>query len=276
MDPPGSHEPPQPHSPPPQPFEIALIRKIEAKTRSVRDAFLLLDVDGDGHITPSDIRTVLHNEFGLDITQEQENNFFASTASKTCGNKGLEKSMTYAEYAKYFYRVSNITTTTSQYTFGAAVGFHRNDESGMKNHKGAKIDHEIPIELTPKSNCRKLRRDLRSLLTAHSSRTDGSGMKETSLFLAMDVHRSGKVTMQEFLDWLHSVGTTSWTMNDLKLVVLGVECDQGEEGWRDKRERAKLERAWFGAGNDTSIRGKEAGMTENEFAKFVESLDVDC
>ncbi|KAL7462508.1 hypothetical protein ACHAXS_002891 [Conticribra weissflogii] len=269
MDPPGSRGPPQPHSPPPQPFEIALIRKIEAKTKSVHDAFLLLDVDGDGHITPSDIRTVLHNEFGLDITREQEDIFFASASKKTCGNKGLEKSMTYAEFAKYFYRVSDTTTTTSQYTFGAAVEF--------LNHKGADVDHEIPIELTPKSKYRKLRRDLRSLLTAHSSRTHGSGMKETSLFLSMDVHRSGRVTMQEFLDWLHSVGMTSWTINDLKLVVLGADCDQGEDGWREKkRERAKLERAWFGGENNKIEEGEEAGMTENEFAKFVESLDVDC
>lgn len=48
MDPPGTYiRVFHPH-----PFEIALIRKLEAKTTSVHDAFLLLDADGDGRVSP--------------------------------------------------------------------------------------------------------------------------------------------------------------------------------------------------------------------------------
>ena len=85
-------------------------------------------------------------------------------------------------------------------------------------------------------------------------------MKETSLFLTIDVHQSGKVTMQEFLDWLNEVGNCEWAMDDLKLVVLGTSV------------AAKDDKGWFSSNESNMI---EAGMTEYEFATFVESLDMD-
>jgi Ca2+-binding EF-hand superfamily protein len=245
----------------PHPFEIALIRKLESKTKSVRDAFLLLDVDGDGRISPCDVRTVLHNGFELDITPEQERWIFSRFSNHNGDTDGCNSQvgMKYSEFAKYFNDVSNGTLTSSQAGSAAAVGFHIDDESGG-------VDHELPIHETLKTKRRRMRHQLRQTLSAHSSRTHGgSGMKETSLYLAIDVHRSGKVTMQEFLDWLKSVGI-DWNMNELKFVILG--CNDADDG-------TKLERHLFGIDNDGLECGKEAGMTEHEFAEFVESLDRD-
>jgi Ca2+-binding EF-hand superfamily protein len=244
----------------PHPFEIALIRKLESKTKSVRDAFLLLDADGDGRISPCDVRTVLHNEFELDITLEQEQWIFSRFSNRSSDIDGCNSQvgMKYSEFAKYFNDVSNGTLTSSQAGSAAAVGFHIDGNGG--------VDHELPIHETLETKRRRLRHQLRQTLSAHSSRTHGgSGMKETSLYLAIDVHRSGKVTMQEFLDWLKSVGI-EWDMNELKLIILG--CNDTEDG-------KKLERHLFGTNNDGLECGKEAGMTEHEFAEFVESLDRD-
>lgn len=248
----------------PHPFEIALIRKIESKTKSVRAAFLLLDVDGDGRISPDDLRTVLHNELGLDMTTDQEKYIFSGfsgnqqeVSGDSCNNSQII-GVTYGEFAKYFNYVSNATMTSSEAGSAAAVGFHIDSEKGD-------VDHELPIHETIEMKRLRLRHQLRQTLSAHSSRTHGgSGMKETSLYLAIDVHRSGKVTMQEFLDWLKSVGI-EWNMEDLKLVVLGCIGTEGK----------KLEQHLFGTNDDGLEEGNEAGMTEHEFAEFVESLDKD-
>lgn len=271
MDPPGkigSELIEQQQPPPPQPFEIALVRKIESKTTSVRAAFLFLDVDGDGRITSSDVRTVAHNELGLDLTKEQEDCLFAR--SQHLQNKDKENQhvgMGYAAFAKYFYETSKFPFPASQSGLAAAVGFHRDSSDD-----NTRANSEMAIHLAPKTILRQKRQQLRQLLTAHSSREGhgNSGMKETSLFLAMDVHRSGKVTMQEFLDWLNTVGFLEWSMEDLRQVVLG----SGDNGGIDSIESEKLEMQWFGgATNSDDNEKREAGMTEQDFAKFVESLD---
>lgn len=252
MEPPGTYiRVFQPH-----PFEIALIRKLEAKTSSVHDAFLLLDVDGDGRVSPSDIRTVLHNEFEIDITKEQEECIFSHSSLN-----GDAAGMKYAEFAKYFTEVSNTTYPMSQSGFAATVGFQRNTGKDAGNI----ADNEAPIHIQPETKRKNLRHQLRQLLTSHSSHSpskSGSAMKETSLFLAMDVHRSGKVTMEELLDWLNEVGNFQWSMDDLKLIVLGTSADADKDG-----------KDWFSSSNESNNR--EAGMTEHEFATFVESLDMD-
>jgi len=266
IDPPARHHQPKPNikdPTTPHPFEIAFIRKLESKTKTIRDAFLLLDVNGDGHISPEDIKTVLHNEFGMDISQEQEQYIFSRFSAHkdgrgvSCDNAII--GMSFGQFAKYFNDVSNATLPTSKSGFAAAVGFHINE--GNKS-----VDHEIPIHETTEMKRLKLRHQLRQTLSAHSSRTHGgSGMKETSLYLAIDIHRSGKVTMTEFLDWLKSVGV-EWDMEQLKLVVLGCPSNDAER---------KLEHHFFGTDNDGLEGGKEAGMAEHEFAEFVESLDLD-
>lgn len=244
MDPPGTYI--RVFSP--HPFEIALMRKLQAKTKSVHDAFLLLDVDGDGRVSPSDIRTVLHNEFEVDVTKEQEECIFSHASLN-----GDASGMKYAEFAKYYSEVSNTTYPMSQSGFAATVGFQRD----------ADVEYEAPILIQPGTKRKKLRNQLRQLLTSHSSYSPakfGSAMKETSLFLAIDVHRSGHVTMEDFLDWLNKVGNLDWSMDDLRLIVFGT-------GDADKKD-------WFSSNGSNNTKAK-AGMTEHEFAIFVESLDVD-
>mmetsp|Transcript_18099 Transcript_18099/g.28389 ORF Transcript_18099/g.28389 Transcript_18099/m.28389 type:complete len:262 (+) Transcript_18099:61-846(+) len=242
MDPPGTYM----RVVSPHPFEIALLRKLQAKTKSVHDAFLLLDVDGDGRVSPSDIRTVLHNEFEVDVTKEQEECIFSHASLN-----GDASGMKYAEFAKYYSEVSNTTYPMSQSGFAATVGFQRD----------ADVEYEAPILIQPGTKRKKLRNQLRQLLTSHSSYSPakfGSAMKETSLFLAIDVHRSGHVTMEDFLDWLNKVGNLDWSMNDLRLIVFGT--DDADE------------KDWFSSNGSNNTK---AGMTEHEFAIFVESLDVD-
>lgn len=248
MDPPGTHASTLKK---PQPFEIALVRKLEQKTKSIHDAFLLLDVDGDGKISPSDIRTVLHNEFEIDVTKEQEEYIFSHPSLHIDG-----KGMRYADFAEYFSEVSNAPYTTSEFGFAASVGFQKDKDANS-------VENEAPIQLQPETVRMNLRHQLRQILTSHSSRSTaktGSAMKETSLFLTIDVHQSGKVTMQEFLDWLNEVGNCEWAIDDLKLVVLGTSV------------AAKDDKGWFSSNESNMI---EAGMTEYEFATFVESLDMD-
>lgn len=242
MDPPGNNASSLNGQKPPLPFEIALIRKIKSKTTSVRDAFLLLDIDRDGKISPTDVRTVLHNELGLDITKEQEELLLSRVPQWKNGEKqNPNVGMGYADFAIYFQDVSSAVLTSSEAGLAAAVGFHRDSSDGNE-----RANSEMAIHIQPQTILHQRRHQLQQLLMTHSSRA-GSGMKETSLFLAMDVHRSGKVTMQEFLDWINSVGM-QWTMEELKQVVLG------------------------GKGGNGRI---ESGMTEHEFAEFVESLDCE-
>jgi len=230
----------------PHPFEIALMRKLQAKTTSIHDAFLLLDVDGDGRVSPSDIRTVLHNEFEIDVTKEQEECIF-SHAYGDASKPG----MNYVEFSKYYSEVSNTTYPMSQSGFAATAGFQFD----------ADVDYEAPILIQPSTKRKNLRNQLRQLLTSHSSNSPakfGSGMKETSLFLAIDVHRSSHVTMEGFLDWLNKVGNNlDWSIEDLRLIVLGSGDD---------------EKDWFSSNESNKTK---AGMSEHEFAIFVESLDVD-
>lgn len=242
MDPPGTYiRVFHPH-----PFEIALMRKLQAKTKSILDAFLLLDVDGDGRVSPSDIRTVLHNEFEVDVTSEQEECIFSHASLN-----GDASGMKYAEFAKYYSEVSNTTYPMSQSGFAATAGFQFD----------ADVDHEAPILVQPCTKRKNLRNQLRQLLTSHSSHSPakfGSAMKETSLFLSIDVHQYGHVTMDDFLDWLNKVGNLDWSMEDLRMIVLGA-------GDADAKY-------WFSSNESNNTK---AGMTEHEFAIFVESLYVD-
>ena len=247
MDPPGTYMNDEvirrPH-----PFEIALARKISGKTKSVHDAFLFLDVDGDGRVSPSDMRTVLHNEFEIDVTKEQEQYIFSHAALN-----GDAAGMKYSEFAKYYSDVSNTTYPMSLSGFAATVGF-------QKDATGA--DYESPIQIQPETKRTHLRHQLRELLTSHSSNSPakfGSAMKETSLFLAIDVHQCGHVTMEDFLDWINKVGNLDWSMDDLRFVVLGTGDTDVDKDWFSSKES----------------NNAEAGMTEHEFAIFVESLDVD-
>ena len=242
MDPPGTYI----RVISPHPFEIALVRKLAGRTKSVHDAFLLLDVDGDGRVSPSDIRTVLHNEFEIDVTKEQEEYIFSHASLN-----GDAAGMKYSEFAKYYSEVSNTTYPMSQSGFAATVGFQ----------KDVGVDYESPIQIQPETKRTNLRHQLRQLLTSHSSNSPakfGSAMKETSLFLAIDVHQSGRVTMGDFLDWLNRVGNMDWSMDDLKLIVLGTG-DTDDKDWFSSKE----------------MNNAETGMTEHEFAIFVESLDVE-
>mmetsp|Transcript_25317 Transcript_25317/g.54476 ORF Transcript_25317/g.54476 Transcript_25317/m.54476 type:complete len:265 (+) Transcript_25317:53-847(+) len=262
MDPPGKNASLNGQQPP-LPFEIALVRKIKSKTTSVRDAFLLLDIDRDGRISPTDVRTVLHNELGLDITKEQEALLLSRVPQWKKGeNQNTSIGMGYTDFAKYYQDVSSATFPSSEAGLAAAVGFHRDDTDG-----NARANSEMSIHLQPQTILHQRRHQLQQLLMTHSSRV-GSGMMETSLFLAIDVHRSGKVTMQEFLDWINSLGM-QWTMEEMKQVILG---DKDNENEGIGMEREKLESRWFGTADVDNGR-REAGMTEHEFAEFVESLD---
>ena len=257
---------------PHQPFEIALVRKLESKTSSVRDAFLLLDIDGDGRISPSDVRTVLHNELGIDITKEQEDILLTRIPNKDENNSTKDDDenttitfgMTYVQFAVYYQEVSASSYPASQSGLAAAVGFQRNND---EDNKALLLDRQKSIHLQPQQIIHQKRHQLRLILSSHSSREgdtngSGSGMKETSLFLTIDVHKSGKVTMQELLDWLNKVNMLNWTMEDLKGVVL---CGHQKNDVMEKR--------WFAGGNTSESANGEKGMTEHEFAQFVESLD---
>lgn len=280
-------KPQQQLPPPPQPFEIALIRKIESKTSSVRNAFLLLDIDGDGRITPSDVRTVLHNELGLDLTTTQEECLFARIhqfhKQKKESESGTNNNgMGYVEFAKYFQQVSSATLPSSQSGSAAAMGFHRQNTEDVAttttdadgSSKPLRTSGEMPIHLSATTIIHKKRHQLRQLLSSHSSRegAGSSGMKETSLFLKMNVHRSAKVTMSELLHWINEVGMFDWTMDDLKEVVLNrAETKKGGKSGKDDEQLLELK--WFGSGNNSDGEKGEAGMTERDFAEFVESLD---
>lgn len=266
MDPPGMLAPQSPGLLPPQPFEIALVRKLDSKTSSVRNAFLLLDIDGDGRISPYDVRTVLHNELGVDITDEQMDTLF----TRSSNGKPAKAGMGYADFARYYEEVSNTSYPTSQSGLAAAVGFER-DEGGKYTANGdGGLDREMSIHLQERTVVHQRRHQLRQILTAHSSRESqgNCGMKATGLFLAMDVHRSGKVTMQEFLDWVNSVGMLEWTMGDLRQVVI-LGDDEEDEVSRIDREQL-FEKRWFGSSDG---REGETGMTEQDFAEFIETLD---
>jgi len=201
------------------------------------------------------VRTVLHNELGLDITNEQEDLLLSRVPhwkDSNGENSTSTAGMRYGDFAKYFQEVSRAVLPSSEAGSAAAMGFHRDKRVGNE-----RANSEMLIHIQPQTILRQKRHQLQQLLMAHSSHA-GSGMRGTNLFLTIDDHRSGKVTMQEFLDWINSVGM-QWTAEELKQVVLGGKNDE------------ELENRWFGS---TSDNGKvESGMTEHDFSAFVESLD---
>lgn len=226
----------------PQPFEVALIRKLKSKTKSVRDAFLLLDADGDGHISPDDIRTVTHNELGITLTSDQMK-ILASRNEDDGGRGGMK----YKEFAIYFDAVSRVVMPSSQAGLAVSAGLERQESEGV----------EAPIHLRHETVINERRHVLRDLMGSHSS--NSAGVRITSLFLAIDVHRSGRVTMQELLDWINTEGNLTWTMEDLEEVV-----SRGQES--ELQQQCKQ---WFPRSSEAA---QEAGMTEYQFALFVESL----
>jgi Ca2+-binding EF-hand superfamily protein len=60
-----------------QPFEIAVARKLEARSNSLLDTFLHLDTDGDGLVTRNDLKAALHNLWGIDLSKDEMNAFFS-------------------------------------------------------------------------------------------------------------------------------------------------------------------------------------------------------
>ena len=226
----------------PQPFEVALIRKLKSKTKSVRDAFLLLDADGDGRISPDDVRTVTHNELGVTLTPDQ----MRLLASRNGDDAGGRWGMKYKEFAIYLDAVSRVVMPSSQSGMAASAGLERQESEGA----------EAPIRLRHEAAIRGRRHELRGLMRSHSS--NSAGVRSASLFLAIDVHRSGRVTMQELLDWTNSEGNLSWTMEDLEEVV-----SRGQEA-----ELQQCKQLF----HRSSEAAPEVGMTEHQFAQFVEPL----
>ena len=112
----------------PQPFEVALIRKLKSKTKSVRDAFLLLDADGDGRISPDDVRTVTHNELGVTLTPDQMR-LLASRNGDDAGGRG---GMKYKEFAIYLDAVSRVVMPSSQSGMAASAGLERQESEGAE------------------------------------------------------------------------------------------------------------------------------------------------
>jgi hypothetical protein len=58
-----------------QPFEIAVARKLEARSNPLLDTFLHLDTDGDGSVTRNDLKAALHNLWGIDLSEDEMNAF---------------------------------------------------------------------------------------------------------------------------------------------------------------------------------------------------------
>jgi len=246
-----------PQTPKPHDFEMALVKKLEVKSSSILRTFLELDVDRDGFITRRDLKTALHDQFGIALTKEQLDAIFYRFAYFESDGRDYEhfdrlenpekeedqgkdvqdskkKDQSYVSGHQYGIRYSEFV----KYMESTEKAIHSSQSvsssmAGLGNlalRQGDFINNDDDDEYISLSQHRqlikKLKKQLLQLIESHSKTTSaangrnkGGGMQVTSLFLNMDTHRSGSVTVKEFQTWVFNMG---WNVTEEELeLILG-------------------------------------------------------
>lgn len=235
---PKNPSPPKAPSPPaPSPHEIALAKSLRSHSLSLHKTFLSLDVDRDGYVTRSDLRAALHNALGVDLSREQMDAIFArfayfeedhrdeapgdegdgerasegsgdagcasgrrgSQASSTCSASGrrVHHGIRYAEFVRYI-EATLLSSTSSSASYGSTLEL-ASPRSEPYSPRPQLIAVKTPPDVTQKQLRQSLARIMRQ--RTKSGGSGGKGGKKAQLFLEMDTHRSGRVTVEEFREW---------------------------------------------------------------------------
>ena len=100
------HVPPQPRKS--LSFEASLARKLKNRSENLMDTFLKLDMDSDGFISRFDLRSSLHNMYGINLTESQLDAIFTRFAffDHSCAAEGefsYSRGMRYADFVNYIH-----------------------------------------------------------------------------------------------------------------------------------------------------------------------------
>jgi Ca2+-binding EF-hand superfamily protein len=102
-------------------FEVAVARKLKNRSANLMDTFLKLDMDGDGFVSRSDLRTSLHNMYGINLTESQLDAIFTRFAffDHTCTTEGEisgSRGMRYADFVNYIHDTAlDLETSSDEY-----------------------------------------------------------------------------------------------------------------------------------------------------------------
>lgn len=184
-------------------LEALLARKLESRFASLHDTFLSMDVDGDGYVSMNDMKRALHTLFAIDVTNDQMNAIYERFAHVNeihgthCKH---DKGIRYGEFVIHFYNIAHDASRSSADLSSSSTHTIHTKEVDFTGALPTLDVVKPPSDCVPKDLLRALQR---KILTRSSN---GSGTRETRLFLDMDTDRSGKVTPQEFQSWASRMG----------------------------------------------------------------------
>uniref|UniRef100_A0A7S2UJ50 EF-hand domain-containing protein n=1 Tax=Attheya septentrionalis TaxID=420275 RepID=A0A7S2UJ50_9STRA len=177
-----------------QPFEIAVARKLEARSNSLLDTFLALDTDGDGAVTRNDFMAALHNLWGIDLSEDEMNALFSRFAHLN-SHHGIR----YPEFVEYVHDTASANMATSSSSYGALISHH-----SSVNYKNG-LPRFMTVEPPQEAKTHELRMVLRRLFRQKTNYSNG-GMPARDMFLAMDKERNGVVSVEVFQSWCETMG----------------------------------------------------------------------
>lgn len=102
-------------------FEASLARKLRNRSVNLMDTFLKLDLDSDGFISRFDLRSSLHNMYGINLTEPQLDAIFARFAffDHSCPAEGEfsgSRGMRYADFVNYIHDTAlDLETSSDEY-----------------------------------------------------------------------------------------------------------------------------------------------------------------
>eukprot|EP00566_Odontella_aurita_P005577 CAMPEP_0113597898 /NCGR_PEP_ID=MMETSP0015_2-20120614/41271_1 /TAXON_ID=2838 /ORGANISM="Odontella" /LENGTH=568 /DNA_ID=CAMNT_0000505823 /DNA_START=216 /DNA_END=1922 /DNA_ORIENTATION=- /assembly_acc=CAM_ASM_000160 len=230
----------------PSAHEIALAKSLRSHSLSLHRTFLNLDVDRDGYVTRSDLRAALHNALGVDLSSSQMDAIFArfaffeddhrdevdsgedddgendgaagaggsrrgshgsssafSTSSSSRGGRrrrGVHHGIRYAEFVRYI-EATLRSSTSSSAAYGSTLSL-----ASRPAERYSPRPQMIAVEPPPDVSQQQLRKSLARIMRQKTKSGGGNKGKNVQLFLEMNTHRDGHVTVEEFREWASNNG----------------------------------------------------------------------
>eukprot|EP00520_Triparma_pacifica_P018755 CAMPEP_0118663770 /NCGR_PEP_ID=MMETSP0785-20121206/17621_1 /TAXON_ID=91992 /ORGANISM="Bolidomonas pacifica, Strain CCMP 1866" /LENGTH=324 /DNA_ID=CAMNT_0006557561 /DNA_START=42 /DNA_END=1013 /DNA_ORIENTATION=- len=175
----------------PTTYTLALTRKILARSTSLLETFLELDLDADGSISRSDLALSLKKLYNIDLTREQLNGL----ASKFGCGKGRR-----VDYSCFVDCIRDLATThpLTSSTYGSGPSLVR----GTGTYTDSDLQRLGIVRVPPGIKKADLERVIARKIRSRSS----VASKTTQTFLAIDEDRDGRFTVEEFREFLLNVG----------------------------------------------------------------------
>lgn len=214
--------------PEPEGFEVALSRKIAARSANLLRTVKGLDEDNDGYLSKKDLQDTLRDFFGVHLDTHQIDSIFArasmfrssegSEVESRNDEEKYEELITFTMFQKYVMHTSSDSQHPpsrmfeSNMSIKAAVKTDRNENSKDKRSVAART---------------KYLKSLVQRAIQQSVPSGNFGMAASSIFLQMDTERNNDVTHAEFQHWIENKHGIHLTDEEMKLVFCKWVKDEG-------------------------------------------------